>query len=524
MESVLYQLMKISQTGGMEKAQEFAQLRQIDMEKDLVRVTLSAQVEGADEAGIQAVVRHLNLQIEHVKGKVEVTRGRRIQSLLPLDSLGVIVDLASVKYMSLPVKPESLVTSEGVAKTGADKWLSMFPYRSEGAKVCILDLGFKGYRELLGTELPASVVARSFRSDQDIFANEVHGTACAEIVHDMAPNAQLWLVNFSTDLEMLAAVDWIIDQGVDIISCSVGSYFRAGDGTGPTCEAVENAHNHGVIWVGSAGNAAQEHWTGTYNDPDNDGDHKFSGNDELLEFLVPANRTFTVILSWNDWGTWNGADYSGSDQDYDLLLYIFNGSTYQYVARSENFQSGYQDPIEMIGGYKTNIQTWWGIRILKFKATKAVKFDLFIHPVEIPPIEYNVPAGSILTPADSPYAVTVGAVDWSDDSYHSYSSQGPTNDGRIKPDLCAPSAVSTVSYGKSSFYGTSSACPHVAGAFALLKSLTPYSPDQIQDIIEARSIDLGVSGADNKFGLGRLSLFQKTPITSEVNRSSNKSN
>gem|GEM_PF-6286135 len=54
--------------------------------------------------------------------------------------------------------------------------------------------------ELLGKELPASVVAHSFRSDQDIFANEVHGTACAEIICDMAPNTRLWLVNFSTDL------------------------------------------------------------------------------------------------------------------------------------------------------------------------------------------------------------------------------------------------------------------------------------------------------------------------------------
>jgi hypothetical protein len=49
--------------------------------------------------------------------------------------------------------------------------------------------------------------------------------------------------------------------------------------------------------------------------------------------------------------------------------------------------------------------------------------------------------------------------------------------------------------------------------FALLKCLTPYSLDQIKDIIDARAIDLGASGKDNKFGLGRLSLSNRGSST-----------
>jgi subtilisin family serine protease len=356
-------------------------------------------------------------------------------------------------------------------------------------------------------------VARSFRQDQDISVDEVHGTACAEIVHDMAPNAELFLVNFSTSLEMLEAVDWIIDQGVQIISASFGSNANPMDGTGLACEGVKKAYDRGVAWINAAGNEAEKHWAGTFSDPDGNGDHNFSDSDELLQFRVPAYSSFKVIMRWNDWGTWDGNDYSGSSQDYDLWLYIYSGGRYRLVAKSDNYQSGSQWPIEYIPyGYYAYSATTWAIAIKKFDATRAVKFDCFIDPVYAP-LEYNVPAGSLSSPGDSPFAITVGAVDWSDDSYHSYSSQGPTADGRIKPDLCAPSAVSTVSYSGEPFYGTSSACPHVAGAFALLKCLTPYSLDQIKDIIDARAIDLGASGKDNKFGLGRLSLSNRGSST-----------
>ena len=48
-----------------------------------------------------------------------------------------------------------------------------------------------------------------------------------------------------------------------------------------------------------------------------------------------------------------------------------------------------------------------------------------------------------------------------------YSSQGPTNDGRIKPDLSAPSCVGSTIY-RPCFNGTSAASPAAAGMAALL--------------------------------------------------------
>ncbi|MFW6172769.1 MAG: S8 family serine peptidase [Elusimicrobiota bacterium] len=71
-------------------------------------------------------------------------------------------------------------------------------------------------------------------------------------------------------------------------------------------------------------------------------------------------------------------------------------------------------------------------------------------------------------------------------------------------DLCAPSGVSTWTYGLKSFYGTSASAPHFAGAIALLDGKTPYSLDQIVDILYGKAKDLGKIGMDNKFGIGRL--------------------
>ncbi len=530
MESVLYRLMKIYFTQGIEEAKEFAEQRGIDMQGDLVRVVTEAKSpvakEKADTASygrnsylgkirgqrdnLQAsLLQSVSMQIEAFGGKVETTHRRLIQSVVPLYALQEVANFSSVRYLRLPRKPIPLVTSEGVAKTGADQWHIVNSYRqTEGAKVCILDIGFQGYNALLGTELPSSVTTRSFRADGDIYASTDHGTACAEIVHDMAPNAELWLVNSSTDVEHGNAVDWIISQGVDIISYSVGwKNVGAGDGTGPICEDVEKAVNSGITWVGAAGNHAEKHWEDTFNDTDVDFWHNFSGADQILEFVVPADTLALVALNWDDWGAWDGASYSGSNQDYDLYLFVWDGIAFQLRDFSLNTQNGTQLPVEVVGGM-VSFTTIWGIVIEKFSATRDVKMEIFVEGSPLP-IEYYEPTGSLLIPADSPYAVTVGAVDWSDDTYHTYSSQGPTSDGRIKPDLCAPSGVSTESKGATGFSGTSASAPHVAGAFALLKGKLPYTLDQINSILEARAKDLGAGGKDNQYGYGRLNLLKE---------------
>ena len=91
-------------------------------------------------------------------------------------------------------------------------------------------------------------------------------------------------------------------------------------------------------------------------------------------------------------------------------------------------------------------------------------------------------------PADGDSVITVGAVG-SDGERSSFSSVGPTVDGRIKPDLMAMGSgvyvarsSSPTSYGNSS--GTSFSCPILAGAAALVLSVDPtLTPIEILDLL-----------------------------------------
>ena len=538
MESVLCQLMEIYFTRGIEEAKEFAKQRGIDIQGDLVRVVAEAKSAGTGEKtdtasygrssklgnirgqrdDLQADLLHsASRQIEAFGGRIETTHRRLLQSVVPLYALQEVAGLSSVKYLRLPRKAIPFVISEGVEKTDADEWQTIISYRSaENVKVCILDLGFQGYNALLGTELPSSVTTRSFRADGDLYAS-AHGTACAEVVHDMAPDAELWLVNFSTDVEYHNAVSWIIDQGitdedqkVDIISCSVGWLNSgAGDGTGLICADVKNAYDNDIIWVSASGNEAERHWEGAFKDPDADDWCNFEepgqGEDEWFTFYAVAGTTYLVALNWDDWGTWMGSNYSYSEgNDYDLFLYDSGGLV---IASSNNDQMAGAAPEETVTDIAQNTG-WRYIRIYKWHAPRDCKLEMFLWGGS--DLEYIEPAGSLASPADSPYALAVGATDWSDDSNHLYSSRGPTEDGRIKPDFVAPSGVSSATYGDLGFSGTSASAPHVAGAFALLIGKLPYTVEEIKSIIEARALDLGSSGKDNIFGLGRLKLSKGT--------------
>jgi subtilisin family serine protease len=137
--------------------------------------------------------------------------------------------------------------------------------------------------------------------------------------------------------------------------------------------------------------------------------------------------------------------------------------------------------------------------------------ELFVEYVR--EIEHWVAAGSVADPATSPNTLAVGAYCWATGAVEYYSSQGPTIDGRMKPELVAPDSVTTFTYGAfggcgtSGFAGTSAAAPAVAGAAALVKQRFPsYGPAKIQEYLVRNAKDLGDVGPDSVFGAGRLLL------------------
>jgi len=89
------------------------------------------------------------------------------------------------------------------------------------------------------------------------------------------------------------------------------------------------------------------------------------------------------------------------------------------------------------------------------------------------------------TPADADSILSVGAIDPQSGIAAGFSSKGPTADGRMKPNVCAPGTVCAFTpNGKSKIMGgTSFAAPLISGFAACLMQLMPHA--SAQDILHA---------------------------------------
>lgn len=130
---------------------------------------------------------------------------------------------------------------------------------------------------------------------------------------------------------------------------------------------------------------------------------------------------------------------------------------------------------------------------------------------------------STAPPGGAKNHIAVGAVNSNDDSMTGFSSWGPVDDGRLKPDISAPgcqvgsdggvtscTAGSDTAYG--SFCGTSMACPTVTGLCSLLlqdyRAQFPATPDPrnstLKILLAHNAVDRGNAGPDYQFGYGSV--------------------
>jgi len=489
----------------------------LQVKEERVWVVLVVEPE-TDGETLEEKIDEMTNRIENAGGQVELVYRHLIQAWLPVAGLELMGDRPEVRFIREPLRPRAVddsagrtgslsgsgrslsaqgsVTSEGVSLIAANQWHSA-GWSGDGVKIAVVDLGFADYPSLLGTELPSTVTTKFYGTVSDI-SSTPHGTACAEIVHDVAPGASMYLSQPRTEVELGNAVTWCLSQGVQIVSYSIGWTINAGplDGTGIINDIVNDAVNGGILWVNSAGNQAQAHWGGLFSDADGDGWMNFQGTKETNGFAVYENEEVYIGMNWNDpWGA--------SDNDYDLFVYRLDNLS-SPAAYSMDVQNGNDDPAEFIA-FTPVPGVLYGMMIRKVSGTAKTLQVNFLTQNEL---EYPVAATSLDIPADNPGVVSVGAVAWNTPSViESFSSQGPTTDGRIKPDLVGPDFVSTATYGTGAFGGTSASCPHVAGAAALVQEASPsWTAEQIRNLLESRAVDQGTPGKDNVFGGGLVHL------------------
>lgn len=124
---------------------------------------------------------------------------------------------------------------------------------------------------------------------------------------------------------------------------------------------------------------------------------------------------------------------------------------------------------------------------------------------------------TIGSPGAAANAITVGAMaDTGEKGFYlaSFSSRGPTADGRTKPDIASPGVNITAAKANSanqyvSYSGTSMATPFTAGTAALMLAANPgLTPAQVKSTITGTAQGWGPAGQDVDYGYGRLQAYE----------------
>jgi hypothetical protein len=384
-----------------------------------------------------------------------------------------------------------------LARLGADRWHND-GFRGRGVKIAVLDAGFHGYKACLGGCLPAQVTAHSFRGDGNLQARDSrHGVLCAEVIHALAPDAELLLANWDSDRpdEFLRAVAWAREQGAKILSCSlIMPSWSDGEGGGAVDQTLAHLLGEGqapgdMLCFASAGNTAQRHWCGLFN-PNETGLHQWQPGKTANNLKPWSNARVAVEL------------YGPADVPFEVE--VTDKTTATRVGRASvcPVLPGSDAGSAIVRFLPRPRHTYQvQVRCAHVPASPAGRFHLVALGGNL---EFATCEGSISCPADAPAVLAVGAVDGAGRRLY-YSSCGP-NSRQPKPDLVAEVPFPSL-WRSRPFSGTSAAAPQAAGLAALLWSKKPsWTAGRVRAALLDAACDLGPPGHDCETGFGRIAL------------------
>ncbi len=462
-----------------------------------------------------------------------------------LARLAALPDVTSLREPSPHRTNVGSVTAQGYVSEGANKVVAT-GVNGTGVKVGVLSDSASATRVaalIASGDLPANTVVLPGQDGGT--SGEDEGAAMMEIIHDMAPGAQLFFAtadnseaSFAANIETLR-----FTYGCDIIVDDVSYFDEPVFQDGIVSQAVNTVTTDGALYFSAAANSGNldSGTSGTW-----EGDFTPSGVTlttpkgvvSLNSFGATGSTLFydqlTSTASSGVWLHWADAN-AASSNDYDL--FIFNSSGSVLKCASTDVQNGTQDPLEYCypgDNYSGAAAGDLIVVALASGAPRGIHIDTERATVAVGT------SGATFGHNAAQQTFTMAATYWNvahtgakiftggaADPIETFSSDGPrkifynpdgtsitpgnylfsTSGGLTlqKPDATGTDGVSTATPGFTPFFGTSAAGPHAAGIAALIKSANPaLTNTQIRSILANTALDNMAPGVDRDSGYGIL--------------------
>ena len=517
-------------------------------EPEPVTVDIRADVTPA----VLARIRALGGTVVNSVPKYQIIRAR-----LPLAALEQLATIEAVQFIRTADQPimqralersalaravaatSKVNTSEGDVAHQANMARQTYSVDGTGIGIGVISDGVETVADQQATgDVPAQVLVLpgqeggSFPLACGGRSSGTEGTAMLEIVHDLAPGADLFFADGGGgSAQMAQNIEHLCAAGADIIVDDIGYLGASAFQDDVIAQAISAAAANGCYYFSSAGNGGNLNdgtagvWEGDFaaggtlsvNGVSVGAIHDFGGGVTGNQIMTSSTRP--IVLQWAD-------PVSGSANDYDLFLIDADNNV---LASSTNTQDGTQDPIEFIGGSCSDDREDARLVIVKTTgaADRYVRLNYARGGLEI------ATAGQTFGHSASQDAIGVAAVAASSgsafngtESVETFSSDGPrriffesdgtpitlgnfsSTGGRVlqKPDLTAADAVSTSTPGFSTFRGTSAAAPHAAAIAALMLEAAGgpanVTPAALRTAMTGAALDIEAMGVDRDSGAG----------------------
>lgn len=431
--------------------------------------------------------------------------------------------------------------SQGVKAHGAERARKIYGATGAGVTVGVLSDSDDFLEQSIASgDLPASTITIPGQSGRP---GAGEGTAMMEIVHDMAPDANLVFASAFNSPESFAENIRALrfTYHCDVIVDDIIYYFESPYEDDIIAQAVADVVADGAQYFSSAGNQGNVNdgtsgtWEGDFKPagtlatlPSGYTVHNF-GNKVISDRIEKAGGP--LILHWSDPGTLAAP---AASNDYDV--FVLDQDLRNVVAASTDLQDGAGLPFEYLG---FNLPRGFRVVIAKHPEaeTRAIRAVLFNGELGL------ATAGSTFGHSAVAGAFSVAAVNVAEAAGGEFEA-GPTTpvelfsaDGgrrvfydrnnnpirggvtfasgggelRQKPDIAAADGVSTTlpgSSGLNPFFGTSAAAPHAGAIAALIKGAVPgITQAQVRDALLAGALDIEAAGTDQDSGRGIASVM-----------------